>query len=105
MNKVNTVIIALATTAITAFGFRTREGGTISGKVTPMDGASKTWAIQGPDTLNVPIADGTFTFQGIKNGTYTVTVEAKQPFRNVTIDNVLVEEGKITDLGNIKLEQ
>lgn len=105
MKKVKISIMALAAMTIAAFGFSNRQGGTISGKVTPMDGASKTWAIQNTDTLNVPIADGTFSFPGIKSGTYTVTIEAKQPFRNVTITNVKVEEGKITDLGDIKLEQ
>jgi ketosteroid isomerase-like protein len=85
--------------------FRSSDGGTISGKVAPLDGANKVWAVRGTDSLKTDIADGTFSVQGAEEGTYTVIINAKQPFRNVTISDVRVEEGKVTDLGEIRLEQ
>ncbi|MCF6402300.1 carboxypeptidase-like regulatory domain-containing protein [Chitinophaga filiformis] len=105
MRSVNVSIFALAVAAIAVFAFRNMDGGTISGKVTPLDGASMVWAISGTDSLKTDIADGTFTLQGAEAGTYTVVIDAKQPFKDVTISDVKVDEGKVTDLGEIKLEQ
>ncbi|SHN42805.1 carboxypeptidase-like regulatory domain-containing protein [Chitinophaga sp. CF418] len=105
MRSVKVSIFALATAAIAVLAFRNPDGGTISGKVTPLDGASMVWAISGTDTLKTDIADGTFSLQGAGEGTYTVIIDAKQPFKNVTISDVRVDEGKVTDLGEIRLEQ
>ncbi len=105
MNKIQVSIFALAVSAIAAFSFRNMEGGSITGKVTPLDGASAAWAIYGADTLKADMMDGTFNVQGAKTGNYTVIISAKQPFKNVTLSDVRVEEGKVTDLGEIKLEQ
>lgn len=105
MNGVKVSIFVLTVAAIAAFSFRQIEGGSITGKVSPLDGASVAWAVQGADTLKAEMIDGTFNLQGAKTGTYTVVVDAKQPFKDVTIPDVKVEEGKVTDLGEIKLEQ
>lgn len=105
MRSVKVSIFALVAAAIAVLAFRNTDGGTISGKVTPLDGASMVWAISGADSLKADIADGTFSLQGAAIGTYTVVINAKQPFKNVTISDVKVDEGKVTDLGEIKLEQ
>jgi hypothetical protein len=105
MKSVKVSIFALAAAAIAVLSFRNMEGGSISGKVAPLDGASQVWAVQGADSMKTDIADGTFNLQGAKEGIYTVIINAKQPFKNVTISDVRVDEGKVTDLGEIKLEQ
>lgn len=105
MKKVSVSIFALVIAAITIFSFRSMEGGSITGKVSPLDGASLAWAIYGADTLKADVLDGTFNVQGAKAGIYTVIIGAKTPFKNVTISDVRVEEGRVTDLGEIKLEQ
>ncbi|MBW8686502.1 carboxypeptidase-like regulatory domain-containing protein [Chitinophaga rhizophila] len=105
MKKFNVSILALTVAAIAAFSFSSVEGGSITGKVTPLDGASKAWAIYGADTLKADVLDGTFNLQGAKPGNYSVIIEAKQPFKKVTINDINVEEGRVTDLGEIKLEQ
>jgi hypothetical protein len=105
MNQVKVSIFALAVAAVAAFSFRSMEGGSITGKVKPLDGASVALAIQGEDTLKTDMIDGTFNVQGAKAGTYTVVIDAKQPFMDVTIKDVKVEDGKVTELGEIKLEQ
>lgn len=87
------------------FAFKGADTGTISGKVTPADVGSQVWAFQGTDTLKAPITDGAFTVEGAKAGTYTVIIGAKRPFKDVTVSNVKVEDGKATDLGEIKLQQ
>jgi hypothetical protein len=105
MKKVSLSIFALVIAASTVFSFRNIEGGAITGKVTPLDGANLAWAIYGADTLKADVLDGTFNVQGAKPGIYTVIISAKTPFKNVTIGDVKVEEGKVTELGEIKLEQ
>jgi hypothetical protein len=105
MKLVKVSIFALAAAAMAALSFRNMEGGSITGKVAPLDGASQVWAVQGADSLKTDIADGTFNLQGAEEGTYTVIIDAKQPFKNVTISDVKVSEGQVTDLGEIKLEQ
>lgn len=87
---------------VTAFkGF---EGGAISGKVIPEDRATEAWAINGSDTVKATIADGTFSIQPVKSGTYTVIINAKAPYKNATLPDVSVKDGKVTDFGEIMLE-
>lgn len=96
------VILGLA---LAALAFKGADYGSISGKVTPADAASQVWAFQGADTLKAPITDGAFNIQGAKAGSYTVIVGAKSPFKNITVENVKVEEDKTTDLGEIRLHE
>jgi hypothetical protein len=88
-----------------ASAFKVLEGGSISGKVIPEDGATEAWAITGSDTVKATIADGTFSIQPVKPGTYTVIINAKAPYKNAILPDVKVEEGKVTDFGEIKLEK
>ncbi|MBS0028636.1 carboxypeptidase-like regulatory domain-containing protein [Chitinophaga sp. 22321] len=96
-------MLALAAVAFGAFAFKGVDGGTIAGKVTPAEGATEAWAIQGTDTLTSPVTDGGFNFANAKAGAYTVIKGAKAPFKPATVTDVRVEEGKSTDLGEIKL--
>ncbi|NSL86589.1 carboxypeptidase regulatory-like domain-containing protein [Chitinophaga sp. Mgbs1] len=84
---------------------RTVEGGSITGKVTPADGATEVEADNGTDKLKGAVAQGAFAIPAAKSGTYTITILGKAPYKNAVIKDVKVEEGKATDLGEIKLEQ
>jgi hypothetical protein len=103
MNKIKVSMLALAAVAFGAFAFKGVDGGTIAGKVTPAEGATEAWAIQGTDTLTSPVNDGAFSFEHAKVGAYTVIIGAKAPFKPATVTDVKVDEGKSTDLGEIKL--
>lgn len=103
MSKFGLSALVVLLTGVVAF--RNFEGGSISGKVTPVDGASQAWAISGSDTLKASVTDGTFSVQPAKSGTYTVIIDAKDPYKDATLQDVKVEDGKVTDLGEIKLEQ
>jgi hypothetical protein len=86
-----------------AFGFR--EAATaILGKVNPVGGASNVLAISGKDTASSPIIDGVFRILA-KPGIYNLTVQAIEPYKNVTIENVTVKEGQTIDLGEILLHK
>ncbi len=105
MNKIKVSMLALAAIAFGAFAFTDNVEGSITGKVRPADGASEAWAIQGSDTLKTAVSDGAFTFNGARAGTYTVIIDAKDPFKDATLSDVKVEDGKATDLGEISLQQ
>ncbi|WP_298740986.1 carboxypeptidase-like regulatory domain-containing protein [uncultured Chitinophaga sp.] len=105
MKKIKVTVIALAAIALGAMAFRSSEGGSITGKVRPMDGATEAWAIQGSDTLKTAVFDGAFTFKDARAGSYTVIINAKEPFKDATLNDVKVEDGKATDLGEINLQQ
>lgn len=105
MKKIKVSVIALAAIALGAMAFRNTEGGSITGKVRPLDGATEAWAIQGSDSLKTPVSDGAFTFKDARAGSYTVIIDAKEPFKDATLTDVKVEDGKATDLGEINLQQ
>ncbi len=84
---------------------RTVEAGSITGKISPAEGAAEVEAVNGADKLKGAISQGAFTIPAAKAGTYTVTIHGKAPFKNAVIKDVKVEDGKATDLGEIKLEQ
>lgn len=94
----------LVVLVVWALAFTSFDGGTISGKVTPADGATEVWAISGADTLKAPVSDGAFSVQSAKAGSYTVIIDAKDPYKDATLNDVKVEDGKTTDLGEIKLD-
>lgn len=81
------------------------EAGTITGKIVPADGASEVEAVNGDEKLKGAVSNGAFTIPAAKSGNYTVTILGKSPYKNAVIKDVKVEEGKATDLGEIKLEQ
>ncbi|SFD53252.1 hypothetical protein SAMN05518672_102325 [Chitinophaga sp. CF118] len=103
MTKFGFWALVILITGTLAFGIA--EGGSISGKVIPEDGATEAWAITGVDTLKAAIVNGTFSIQPVKAGTYTVIINAKAPYKNVTLPDVKVVDGKVTDFGEIKLEK
>ncbi|PUZ21189.1 hypothetical protein GA0116948_112106 [Chitinophaga costaii] len=86
------------------YSFHTASG-SISGKILPPDGASEVWAFAGSDTLKTAVSNGVLSFENVTAGTYTIIVNAKSPYKDATIQNVKVEDDKVTNLGDIKLDQ
>ena len=80
-----------------------QESGTISGKVSPPDGARFAWAISGTDSIKTSIAEGKFLFK-LKPGSYKIIVDAIEPLKDPVIDGVQITDGKIVDLGEISLK-
>ena len=74
----------------------------IQGTINPADGAKKIWAISGKDTVSVIPSSGGFSID-VKPGTWNVYVEANKPYKDATVSNVIVDAGKYTDAGEIKL--
>jgi hypothetical protein len=84
--------------------FTDLTNGKIKGYVTPMLALPVVHAIQGQDTVSaIPNSDGFFMICGL-SGSYNVVVEPSvATFMNVSINNVQVQYGLITDLGVITI--
>ncbi len=86
------------------FAFKPASQTSITGKVTPAEGAQTVWAISGTDSSKAAINAGSFTFD-VKPGIYTVVVDANEPYKDVTLENLEVKEDKPVDVGEIVLQQ
>ena len=78
---------------------------TLKGTVTPADKAKVAWAISTKDTLHADIKDGTFEFKDVNAGTYSIIIEAQEPYANTRKKDVTVSaDAPVTDVGEIKLQ-
>jgi|SRR5690606_38704742 len=91
--------IIIAVSAFTHY-----QNTTISGKVIPIDGVDRVWAISDIDSVNVIPDKGVFIIQ-VKPATYKIVVTAKPPYRDLVVEDIVVEEGKNTDVGELRLIQ
>jgi hypothetical protein len=98
-------LLALGIAVTGFFSFIALEGGTIKGTVAPAEAGATAWAVSGTDTLKDVIENGVFEIPGAKAGTYTVIIEAKAPNKNAIKEGVVVSDGKVTEVGEIKLPQ
>jgi len=83
------------------------ETGNIAGVVTPFEARAAIFAIVGEDTLSTTYADdenGEFMLMGLDQGSYKVSVEAREEgYEPKALDDVEVEVGETTDVGTIEL--
>jgi len=79
--------------------------GEIEGKVLPLDAKAVVRVSNGAgfNGVALPGREGEFKLRGLTDGTYTVTVEGIAPYKNQTINNVVVKKGEDTNLGTITL--
>ncbi|HEY0669600.1 MAG TPA: DUF4382 domain-containing protein [Sphingobacteriaceae bacterium] len=79
--------------------------GALKGMVTPAASNPDVYAIIGTDTIGT-IADttGNFYFHGLKQGSYKVNFVPKSPYKPKSIENVLISNGLVKDLGTIVIE-
>lgn len=103
--KLKLAALTLATASIFAFSQVNMQAVSIKGTVSPAEGATKAWALSNSDTLKADIDKGSFEIPNVKPGTYQLIIEAKAPYKNTGKDGVTVEQGKPTDVGEIKLEK
>jgi hypothetical protein len=98
-------LLALSAIAAGLFAFTSLPGGSIKGKITPVDGASQVWALSATDTLKAVINQGVFEFQNANTGTYKVYIDAVEPYKDVIKEGVQVTDGSTADLGEISLQK
>lgn len=81
--------------------------GEVEGIVLPLDAKAVVRIADGAgfNAVALPFKDGKFKLRGLKEGTYTVTIEPLAPYIKETISNVVVTKGKDTELGTITLKK
>ena len=79
--------------------------GALKGLISPSDSNADVFAIIGADTIGT-IADttGNFYFYGLKQGAYKLNIIPKSPYQPMSIENVLIANGIVKDLGTIVVE-
>jgi hypothetical protein len=97
-----TGIVFTTIIALLSFSFHTAT--TIIGRVNPVDGANSVTAISGKDTVAATITNGAFSMLA-KPGIYRITIDAREPYKDVVLDNVGVKEDQTTDVGEIVLQR
>jgi len=76
----------------------------ITGRIKPDDGAEAVWAINGKDSLRQPVTGGGFSID-VKPGIYKLIVDAKEPYKDVYMENLEVKQGLPLDVGDIYLQR
>ena len=104
MNKSMLTCGIVAASFAGLFAFRTLTQSSITGKVAPADGAETVWAISGTDSTKGTISSGAFTLE-VKPGTYKLIIDAKDPYKDVTLENLEVKQGQPVDVGEIVLQK
>jgi hypothetical protein len=94
-------ILLIGTLAINAFH---KNQTAITGRVMPVDGANTAWAISGRDSASSNVVNGSFSF-AVKPGLYKVIVDAAEPYKDATLENISVKDGQTVDVGEIVLQR
>ncbi len=78
----------------------------VIGKINPSDGADAVLAIAQNDTTGYNkrsmITNGRFAMD-LKPGKYKLVIDTREPYLDVTLENIEVKPGITTDLGDIKV--
>ena len=104
MKNIRLALVALAVSSGALFSFNALQTNAIKGTVTPADKAVRAWAVSPKDTMKADVQNGTFEIKDVKVGTYSVIIEAQEPYANTRKKDVVVADGQITDVGEIKLQ-
>ena len=85
--------------------FLDEANGQIRGYVTPAIAQPWVYALSGVDTVGsaLPGLDGFYHFVGLPAGVYSLSFDANDAteYKDVTLDGITVEYGKVTDVGTL----
>jgi hypothetical protein len=95
-------IIVLCTALFILFVAGKKNIGGIHGTIKPADGAAKVWAIRGKDTVSTVPISGNFNLE-LNSGNWELLIQANKGYKNTTVNNLLVENSRYTDAGEIVL--
>jgi hypothetical protein len=98
------VLIGVIILVVVLHAFKAAQRAGISGRISPGDAGQMVFAVQGSDTVKLVPSNGSFLLEA-RPGIYKLIVDAKEPFKDVLMENIEVVNGKTTDVGEIKLTQ
>lgn len=99
--KLFTTIVVLSVILVLSFS---NAKTSIVGRVNPIDAAETVWVISSTDSLRSAVSQGQFLFD-VKPGTYRLIVDAKDPYKDVLLENLQVRQDETLDVGEIPLKQ
>lgn len=106
MKKHKLVLWALAILAILVLVFAMPlRSGSVTGIVNPPGSALRVWIVSATDTFKSSIQNSSFEIMGAKAGIYTLVVDGIAPYHSMSRAGVTVNEGNVTDVGEIIMEQ
>lgn len=76
----------------------------VRGGVTPNEAVASIWLVSGRDTLRTSARDNRFSITA-SPGLYQLMVDAVPGYKDILLERVIVEEGKMTDVGELVLER
>lgn len=76
----------------------------IVGRINPTDAGEAVWVIGASDSLKAGISMGQFSFD-VKPGVYKLVIDARDPYKDVLLENLTVKQDEILDVGEIPLKQ
>ena len=86
--------------------FTVKSTASVSGKVTPREAQAVITVFNSTDTAYaLPNHEGHFKIRGLKDGTYSVFVNASNGYADTTLTNVVVSKTKEAQLGLITLKK
>ena len=105
MKKSVLTFLIVCIAVISLHAFRSFQTSGIKGMVAPADAiVTYVWAINGIDSIKVQPVKGEFAL-GVKAGNYKIIVDADAPYKDAIIENVVVKDAVITDVGEIRLSK
>jgi len=106
MKNIRLAVMTLVISTAMLFSFTGfQKTSTLKGKVTPANKAVMAWAISPKDTLHADVQNGVFEFKDVKAGTYSIIIEAQEPYSNTRKKDVVVATDEpVTNIGEIKLQ-
>ena len=103
-NKIILWAVALLAIILLIFAKPTFSGSVI-GTINPHGSAVQVWLYSGTDTLRSNIEDDVFEIPAVKAGVYTLVVEPNPTYKTVSLAGLNVNDGKVTNVGEIIMEQ
>lgn len=86
--------------------FVEKSTASVSGKVKPLDAKAVLTLFNSTDTAYaLPNKNGEFKMRGLKNGTYSLYVNGSNNYKDTTINNIVVQAPKNTNVGVIELKK
>lgn len=86
--------------------FIEKKTASVSGKVKPQDAKAVLTLFNATDTAYaLPNGNGEFKMRGLKDGVYSLFINASNNYKDTTINNIKVESPKNTNIGVIELKK
>ena len=96
--------VVLVTASLFAFKYL-GAGGSITGSVLPLSAVSRVYAVTGKDSFPATIVGNRFTINNLRTGSYSLVIDVMSPFHPYYKDNIAINEGVTTEVGEIRLTQ